>query len=49
MNFGARRSLPDVETFNLFSGETDESPSKTPGYEPVQKCPFRFGPFVVFR
>jgi uncharacterized cupin superfamily protein len=32
MSFGARRSLPDVKTFNLFSGETDESPSKTPGY-----------------
>jgi uncharacterized cupin superfamily protein len=33
MSLGARVSLSDVETFNLFSGETDESPSKAPGYE----------------
>jgi uncharacterized cupin superfamily protein len=32
MNFGTRRSLSDVETFNLFKDETDEAPSKTPGY-----------------
>jgi uncharacterized cupin superfamily protein len=32
MSFGARKSLSDVDTFNLFSGETDEAPSKVPGY-----------------
>jgi hypothetical protein len=32
MSFGAQESLSDVEKFNLFSGETDESPLRTPGY-----------------